>query len=122
MITSAGIELNEVGSTLSWGALASFVKNLSYESALWRSTHEEMAEWSSILKTNAILSDIYDVLSQINANLVGIGSHKKASKPKLYPRPWTTDKKVKKFGKSSLPKNEMREWIKNYGKRGKSNA
>lgn len=122
MITSAGIELKEVGAVLTWGGFSSFVKNRSFDSALWRTSNEDLAEWSTILKTNAILADIYDVLAQMNANMVGLASHKKASRPKPYPRPWLKDKKAKKIGKGALPKNKLREWIENYGKRGRSNA
>ncbi len=101
------------------GALYSFLKNRSYDSALWRSTHEDMAEWSTTLKTNMILADIFDVLSQINANVVALGSRKKASKQKPYTRPWVQDEKTKTIGKGALPPKELREWFKNYGKRRK---
>ena len=70
MITSAGVELNDVGGSLSWGAFASFVKNLGYDSAVFRAQHPNMAEWGSTLKTNIILADLFDVLCQINANMV----------------------------------------------------
>lgn len=118
LITSAGVELDEVGSSLSLGALSSFVKNLSYDSALWRSTHEEdTVLWSTTLKTNALLADIYDMLAQLNANMCGGFSHKKASKVKPLARPWIKDKK-KIGGKGALPKQKLREWIKNYRRKG----
>lgn len=113
LVSSAGIELSDVGSTLSWGAFYSFVKNLGYDSALWQSTHPEVADWGTVLRTNIILSDIFDVLSRINSNLCGGFSHKKPNKIKPYPRPWNKDKQ-RKLGKGALPKNELREWIKNY--------
>ena len=119
LITSAGIELNEVGSALTMGALYSFLQNRSYDSALWRSTHEDMAEWSTTLKTNLILADIFDVLSQINANIVALGTRKKAQKTKPYPRAWAKDEKTKTIGKGALPPKELHEWFKNYGKRRK---
>lgn len=118
-MTSAGIELSEVGGSLSWGAFSSFVTGLSYDSALWRSTHQESAIWSTTLRTNALLADIYDMLAQINANLVGGMSHKKAQKIKPIERPWLKTKKQTIGGKGALPKNELREWIKNYGKKEK---
>lgn len=117
LVSSAGIELSDVGSTLSWGAFYSFVKNLGYDSALWRSTHPEVADWGTVLRTNIILSDIFDVLSSINSNLCGGFTQKKPKRIKPYPRPWNKDKH-RKIGKGALPKNELREWIKNYRRKG----
>lgn len=68
-----------------------------------------MAAWTSRAKTNAILADIFDMLGQINSNLVAIGSHKPAKKPKSYPRPG--DKKDKRFGKNALPADELDSWL-----------
>ena len=117
LITSAGIECSEVGGSLSMGAFASFVKGLSFDSALWRSQHKDTVIWGSTLKTNALLADIYDLLAQMNANMCGGFSHKKASKITPLPRPWLADNTKRIGGKGALPKNELREWIKNYGKR-----
>ena len=114
LITSAGIELADVGGSLSWGAFASFLKNLSYDSALWKSAHPDAAVWSTQLQTNIILADIYDVLSQINANICGGFSKKKPQKIKPYPRPWNKAKQHRIGGKGALPKDELREWIYNY--------
>ena len=116
MITSAGVELSDVGGSLSWGAFASFVKNLDNSSATWRSMHSELADWSSTLRTNIILADIYDVLAQINSNICGGFSRKRSQKIKPYPRPWNK-KNTRTIGKGALPKNELREWIKNYRKK-----
>ena len=70
-----------------------------------------MAYWSSRAKTNAILADIFDMLSQINANLVAVGSHKASKKPKAYPRPGDNNKREKKIGKNALPVNELDSWL-----------
>lgn len=102
--------MSEVGGSLSWGAFASFVKNLDYTSALWKSTHPEEAEWVTTLKTNVILADIYDLLAQMNANLVGGFQKKRAKKTKPYPRPWSKNQ-PKKLGRGAMPKNELREWM-----------
>lgn len=95
------------------GAFSSFLKGLAndYESELWRSTHQDLAVWSTTLRTNALLADIYDMLAQINANMVGGFSKKKASKIKPIPRPWLKDKSKRIGGKGALPKNKLREWI-----------
>lgn len=114
LLCRTGYELNDIGGALSWGAFGSFVKNLDTTSAVAREVSPYAAEWSTVLKTNVILADIYDNLSQINANLCAFVEHKKAKKIKHYPRPWQKSKTARKIGKGALPKAELREWIKNY--------
>ena len=109
MLTQTGFELNDVGSVLSWNALNSFIKRLGADSNTAMEIEPELSMWSTTSKTNAILADIYDVLSAINSNLKAIGSGKAAKKPEKYPRP-NKNKKEKLFT-SSMPMNEMREWI-----------
>ena len=108
---STGHSLDDVGSGLSWAALGSFLHNLGLDSATARELDPDMAIWSSPAKTNAILADIFDMLAQINANLVAIGSHKTSKKPKPYPRPGDKEKQEKRIGKNALPANELDLWI-----------
>lgn len=113
LLTQTGHELKDIGRTLSWDALASFVMYDSNDSALARELDEENSLWAKTLKTNGILADIFDMLSQINANLVAIGEHQ-ASKPiRPYPRPGMEEKRenVKHFGKGALPRGEFRKWL-----------
>ena len=119
MITSVGVELEDVGVSLSWETFASFLHNLGPESALWKSQHKDMKDWSSPLRTNIILADIYDLLASINANLCGGFSRKKPQRVKPYPRPWAKDER--KIGKGALPKDQLHDWIKNYSSRKKGN-
>lgn len=109
LLTKTGHELNDLGSALTWGAFSSFVSNLEADSATARELEPELAAWSSVAKTNAILADIFDVLAVINANLKALGSGSRAKTPEKYPRP-QRKKKEKIFG-SSLPMAEMRAWI-----------
>lgn len=115
LLTKTGHELKDVGRNLSWNALASFIFHSEEDSALMRDTEEEYALWASKTKTNGILADIYDLLNQINANLVAIGSHSKSKPVKPYPRPGMEDKRedVKQYGKGALPKDEFKEWLEN---------
>lgn len=108
-----GYELQDIGGALSWSAFGSFLRNVGGDSAIAREMDPDVAVWSGTVKTNAILADIYDVLTAINANLNAIGSGKRAKKPKPYPRPGhkDEDKDKKKYGKGALPKNELRRWI-----------
>ena len=110
MITLAGIEINDIGGSLSWGAFDSFLRRLPITSAVHKDLHPEIGDWDSSLRTNILLADIYDCLSQINANMIGGFSRKKAPKFKKYPRPWSK-KNGKSIGKNALPKNQLHEWI-----------
>ena len=73
LLRKTGHELDDVGSTLSWGALCSFVTNLEADSATAREIEPELSGWATAAKTNAILADIFDVLAAINANLKALG-------------------------------------------------
>ena len=69
-------------------------------------------EWSTRLKTNRILADIHNILAQINANLVAVGSGKPAKKPEPYPTPWNAPSEDKKrIGSGGLPPDELQKWF-----------
>lgn len=77
-----------------------------------RDLNPELSAWSSTVKTNEILADIADVLMQINANLIAVGSGKKAKKPKPYPRPGKKEKDNERhIGSGPLPPSELRKWF-----------
>ena len=102
--------MNEVGDTLSYGALTSFIQNLGPDSSLAREINPDAYEWAMTTKTNSILADIFDVLSSINSNLCAIGSGKRASKPQTYPRP--KKKEDNKYGfKAEMSAAEFRNWL-----------
>lgn len=50
-------------------------------------------------------------MSMINANLVAVGSGKRAKKPKRYERPVETDNTKKLGSKDAMPRDEMHAWI-----------
>ena len=113
LLTKTGHELKDIGRTLSWDALASFIIYDEIDSALGRELNEEYSLWAALLKTNGILADIFDMLAQINANLVAIGEHKASASIKPYPRPGMQEERenVKHFGKGALPRGEFRKWL-----------
>lgn len=114
LLTKTGHTLTDVGVSLPWDALASFLMHEGVDSALARELNgEEYSLWATTLKTNGILADIFDMLAQINANLVAMAQHKPSKDPKPYPRPGMEDKRedVKHFGKGALPKGEFRKWL-----------
>lgn len=114
-----GHSLDDLGRTLSWSALRSFLHHVEITGELAMELDPDLAKWAGSLKTNAILADIYDMLAMINANLCAMGSGKRATRPKNYPRPY--DNKKKTIGKNALPPDQLREWFdKKREKRNKS--
>lgn len=112
MLKETGKELNDIGRSLSWDALDSFLQYSSPDSAIVREMNPELSEWSSATKTNAILADIFDALMLINANIVAQGSGKPAKKPKPYPRPGgKKPDQERHFGAKPLPQRELHRWI-----------
>lgn len=104
--------MDDIGSGLPWGSLPSFLENIGLDSALALETHPQEASWASTLRTNVILADIYDAIAQLNANLVAIGSGKRAEKAKPYPRPFKRkDKNRKHIGGEPMPANELEKWF-----------
>lgn len=112
LLTKTGHEVNDIGRTLSWDALDSFFKHIEPTSALMRDLYPEESAWFTTAKTNRILADIFDMLAQINANLVGLAERKPAKKPKPYPRPGQKPSDEEKhFGRGGLPPGQLREWF-----------
>lgn len=102
-MTRTGRTLNEYIAMGAAGkvALISFIKYLPHDSALKREMNpkdEEILEWSTQTKTNAILADIFDAF---------VAAHtKKGRKAKEYPRP----KQKKAIGKGAIPLSEFWDW------------
>lgn len=107
-LLKTGHEIKDLGHSLSWGALSSFVQNLGPESALAREVNPELYAWNTRLKTNMILADIYDMLAMINANLIAVGSRKRSKKPKPYPRP-NKKEDGERIGSNAVPVTELRK-------------
>ena len=107
-----GYELNDIGGSLSWRALDSFIRNLSLNSATMRELNPELARWDTQLQTNTILADIYDMLAALNYNVLCMASKQKPQQPKPYPRPGKKeDEDKKRIGKGALPVAELKEWF-----------
>jgi len=87
------------------------VAGLGADSATARELKPELNEWSSIVKTNSILADIFDVLMSIDASLSTVPHMKKPPRPERYPRPGDKNTETKNIGKGSLALDEMREWL-----------
>lgn len=109
LLVQTGHTLDDVGSVLSWNALGAFLHRVEPDGAIANEIEPDIAAFSSRFRTNAILADIYDILSQINANLVAGFSRKRTQKPRRYPRPGDNDKR--RIGKDSLTVNELDSWF-----------
>lgn len=92
-------------------ALVHLVRYLGPDSALWRETHVEDGtwRWATAVGTNAILADMYDKLSMIDAHLVNAHYKNKVRKVDPYPRP-NDGPRGEVVGKGSLPISEFEEW------------
>jgi hypothetical protein len=111
LLVETGHEVEDVGSTLSWGALKSFLSTTKLGSALGAELNPEMTDWATTAKTNYILADIFDLLQIVNANLRVMITHKPGKKPDPYIRPGMKKKETRHIGKGALPASKMREWI-----------
>ena len=80
-----------------------------------RQLNPDATTWSSTLKTNAILADIYDLLASINANLIAHATGRPGKRPKPYPRPnkGKDPENERHFGRDALPPDELRKWFEN---------
>lgn len=112
LLTRTGYTLDDIGDALSWGAFSSFVRCLDLDSALGRETRKNEAAWASRIKTNAILADIFDAISQLNANIIALSTGKASKKITPYPRPFDTKKKDSKhYGSGALPSEDLKSWF-----------
>lgn len=114
LLTKTGHSIDDIGRTLPWDALDSFFRHLGPESALMRELFPEQTAWAGTQRTNMILVDIWDMLAQINANVVAIAERKPARKPPKYKTPWRKpDVEERHIGKGPLPPKELHAWIEN---------
>lgn len=109
MLTQTGYSLDDVGRSLPWGALGSFLHKAKPDSALVAEMSPEIAEWSTIFKTNVILADIYDAIASLAAIVAAKGTGKRPKKPDKYPRSWR--KKKHSFKKIM----KVNDWMKLIG-------
>lgn len=107
-LVRAGWTLDDVPSRLPWRALYAFVTHLPSDSALKREMNGDDAEWSSTLKTNAILADIFDAIAEFEVAFAkSRGAHPKAPRP--YKRPGASSGE-KRIGKGAVPHGTFMKW------------
>ena len=112
LLSATGHGLRDIGGALGWDSVRAVVSYPRPDSALMREVSPEVWSWSSATKTNTILADIWDMLAQINANLVAIGSRKPARKIRPYPRPKQKGPEDEtKIGSGALPPEDLAAWF-----------
>lgn len=112
LLTCTGFQIADVGSRFKWSALRSFLLHAGPESAILREVNPEASIWGSRAQTNTILADIFDMLANINANLIAIGTKKPAKRVKPYPRPVKKEPENEQhIGSGAMPAAELRKWF-----------
>ena len=116
-MTRTRFTLDDLGGTLSWASLLHFVSNLDEHSAyVKKKDGHEVAAWSTRVKTNAILADIYDEIAMLNYFFLAANTPKNSPKPKLpkpYPRPGVDESSssgTRKFGSKPIPVSQFDDW------------
>ena len=116
-LVAAGWTLDDVPARLPWRSFYAYVAHLPNDSALKRELNGENGEWSTLLKTNAILADLYDLLSGFaTAFAKSRGGHPKAPKP--YKRPGAQSGQ-QHIGSGAVPHGTFMEWWEEKSKRRK---
>lgn len=110
LLTLTGHVLEDLGRSLPWRALRSFLEHLPMDSAVVREAYPDYAPWTAAIKTNAILADLVDSVRQLNANLVAKGTGRRASRVKPYPRPGK-QKHVQQIGRGAMKHSDLLEWF-----------
>lgn len=105
-------QLADAGGALPWGALLHFVDHLPRTSALSRelTPTTDTERWASGEATAALLADVYDLLNQLNENLVARGANRRASHVKPYPRPWAKGRGERRIGRDAIPIADFETW------------
>ena len=87
-------------------ALCHFLRHLDQDSALAHEIDGSGARaWSSRIKTNSLLADLFDSIRLFNFSFAEKGS----TQPKPYPRPWAEDN-TERFGKDPIPIADFDDW------------
>lgn len=92
-------------------ALAHFLAHIGPDTATWHELEGSGARmWSSTLKSNAVLADLFDVVSLVNRNIVQSGSRSRVKNPRPYPRPWDAD--TERIGHGPVRVSQFWDWWK----------
>lgn len=104
--------MHDVGGALPWGAFLHFVQYVPRTSALSRELNPTTDDerWAEGRATAAILADTYDLLNQLNENLIARGANRRATHVKPYPRPWAKGHGERRFGRDPIPVSEFEAW------------
>lgn len=94
LMTLTHYRLDDLGESLSWGSLRTFVNHLPAGSAYFRDKFPEHSTWATGEIIAYLLADIEDSINNLRYEQRVAHSGKKGKQPQQYPRPWL-DKKMK---------------------------
>ena len=112
LMTTTRYTIRDIGGALPWGALLHFVQYAPRSSALSRELNppSDTELWAKGNATAAILADIYDAISQLNANVCAKGSGHRPRTPRPYPRPWDLGAGTRVLGSDPIPVSDFESW------------
>lgn len=103
-----GMTFERAVESFGWGEVINFSRNLPIGSMTVRSKNKEIIEFASDLKRNAILADLYDLVSAFLYTFARAHGSK-SGRPKPYKRPWLSPDE-QHIGKGAIPISEFNEW------------
>ncbi len=102
-MTRTPYTLADVGASLPWDALVSFIRHLPSLSETCAELYPEKAQraWWLANAPALELADLYDLMAKAHS--------KKGARPKRYPRPFD-DKEKQGYGKDPIPVSQFDDW------------
>ena len=108
-MTLLGMPFECAAASFGWANLLTFVHHLPPTSAVYREYYGDASEFSSDLKQNAILADVFDAIQALTYTYAKAHGGK-GKKPKPYPRPWRVDDGAQHIGSNPIPISEFNDW------------
>lgn len=91
-----------------WGEMLNFSEHLPIESQTVYAKNRELIDFSTDLKRNAILADLYDLVGAFLYTFAHAHGSK-SGKPKPYKRPWLAADE-QRIGRGAIPISEFNKW------------
>lgn len=103
-MTLLHMPFEEAATYYGWDNLVTFSRHLPDDSATHRALDQDVAVWSSTVKTNMILADVFDAVRLFNFTFAKKGS----KEPDPYERPW--DPRKQRIGSDPIPISQFDSW------------
>lgn len=108
LMTRTPYTLADLGASLTWDALAAFLRHLPPESEVRAEIDPDgaAAAWWLARAPAAVMADLYD----LTANL----GRRRGSRPVRYPRPWDRSR-TETLGRDPVPMSDFDDWWDTHG-------